>query len=201
MSAELSALSKASGNMGDAAKPHTLKPSKQQQKDLQTLKSVAKDKVKGAFSKKTQTEPEPEPEPAERNRPHRFDTTRVSGKRFDGEVVDETPVNRGNAIGDSGVKRVYSERVTSSPTALPGSRKSISAPKANVVNSGPLAITPPGPTASSSAASRAAKAAKGSKNTSTVKVAERMVDLDEGPNFGKPVYSITDVPRQWKNNV
>lgn len=64
----------------------------------------------------------------------------------------------------------------------------------------PKRITPPGPTAREQAQSKATSAAKGSKNKSTIKVAEPMVYLEEGPNFGKPVYSITDVPRQWGRN-
>lgn len=200
MAAELNAHGNAMGGLSKTVKEHKLKPNKQQQRDLKTVKRVVKTSVKDTFAKKTQTAPESEPAEKERERPHRFDNTRVRGKA-EGEVVDDTPINRGNAIGDSGVKRVYSERVSPTRTALPGNRLSIEPPKYVADPKGPSAIGAPGPTASESAAARAQSAAKGTRNTSTIKVAEPQVDLEDGPNFGKPVYSITDVPRQWNRNA
>lgn len=113
-----------------------------------------------------------------------------SGRRPEGDLVDETPVNRGRAIEGDGIQRVRSERVSKLP-------KAIGSPSAFVPTTGPAQITPPGPTAREAAEAKAASAKKGTKNTSTIKVAQPAIDLEEGPSFGKPVYSITDIPRQW----
>ena len=123
-----------------------------------------------------------------------------SGRTPEGEVVDESPINRGRAVGDSDVQRVASERVYPSAKQLPSVRRELSAPRGGAMDMGPSAITPPGPTARETASAKAKSSSKGTKNTSTIKVAEPSVDLEEGPNFGNPVYSITDVPRQWKMN-
>jgi hypothetical protein len=124
----------------------------------------------------------------------------TSGRTLEGEVVDESPINRGRAVGDSDVQRVYSERAYPSAKQLPGSRRELNAPRGGSKPTGPNAITPPGPTARATALAKSKTAAKGTKNTSTIKVAESVVNLEEGPNFGNPVYRITDVPRQWKKN-
>lgn len=200
MSAELNAHDSISGHVRNATKEHTFKVSKKNKAALQEVKSAAWSATKSAFSKNKGSE-SGGAEPATANgRPPRLDSTRVRS-RVEGDLVDETPINRGNALSDNGPMRVRSERVTTSPTALPGSRKAISSPKGESVQRGPKSITAPGPTASETAAARAAAAAKGTKNKSSIKVAEAAVDLEDGPNFGKPVYSITDVPRQWNRNA
>jgi hypothetical protein len=86
----------------------------------------------------------------------------------------------------------------SSTRVGPNQPKSIGGPSSFVPQAGPSQITPPGPTARESAASKAAAAKKGTKNTSTMRVAQKVVDL-EAPGF-PTVYNITDVPRQWKKN-
>lgn len=193
MSAELGAHDSISGHVRSATKEHKLSASKKQKDALKQVTGAARAATKNVFKKES---PADTPPPA-RERNLYF----TAGRGVEGEVVENQPINRGRALEDNGPQRVYSERVSPSPTSLPGSRRALPAPRERVESSGPLAITPPGPTASASAAARAKQSAKGSKNTSTIKVAERMVDLEEGPNFGKSVYSITDVPRQWKNNV
>ena len=123
-----------------------------------------------------------------------------SGRQAEGEVVDETPVNRGRAVEGDGVQRVSSQRVYPTAKELPGSRRELSAPRGGSKPTGPNAITPPGPTARETASAKAKASSKGSKNTSTIKVVEPSIDLEEGPTFGKPVYTITDTPRQWNKN-
>ncbi len=123
-----------------------------------------------------------------------------SGRTPEGEVVDESATNRGFALDDNGIQRVSSQRVYPSSKELPGSRRELSAPRGGSKPTGPKAIPPPGPPARATASAKSKTAAKGTKNTSTIKVAETSVDLEEGPTFGKPVYNITDVPRQWKKN-
>jgi hypothetical protein len=86
----------------------------------------------------------------------------------------------------------------SSTRVYPNPPKSIGGPAAPTSTVGKPAITSPGPTAKESASKKAATAKKGSKNTSTIKVASPAVDL-ESPTGGI-VYSITDVPRQFKQN-
>jgi hypothetical protein len=137
------------------------------------------------------------------------DRTNSPGNKYDfiakggtpeGEVVDESATNRGFALDDNGIQRVPSQRVYPSAKQLPGARRELNAPRGGSKSTGPNAITPPGPPARATASAKAKTAAKGTKNTSTIKVAEPAVDLEEGPNFGNPVYRITDVPRQWKKN-
>ena len=88
----------------------------------------------------------------------------------------------------------------SSTRVMPNPPNAIGGPSSFVPTTGPAQITPPGPSAKESAKAKSEKAKKGTKNTSTIKVAEPSVNLEEGPSFGKPVYSITDVPRQWNKN-
>jgi len=91
--------------------------------------------------------------------------------------------------------KVKSERVY---RTNPGPTAAESAASSGPFNSGPSSITPPGPSIRGRATSKAASAKKGTKNTSTIKVAQRVVDLD-APGY-PTVYNITDVPRQWKKN-
>jgi hypothetical protein len=127
-------------------------------------------------------------------------TDRTNKSTYEGELVDESPINRGRALNDNGIQRVSSERVYPSPKKLSGSRKELNEAREENKPTGPKSITSPGPTASEGAKAKAEKAKKGTKNTSTIKVAQPSIDLEEGPSFGKPVYTITDVPRQWNKN-
>ena len=86
----------------------------------------------------------------------------------------------------------------SSTRVYPSGPKSLSAPAPPLPKPGPASITPPGPSAKSLASKKASAAKKGTKNTTSMKVATPLVDLES--DAGGLVYNITDVPRQWKKN-
>jgi hypothetical protein len=82
--------------------------------------------------------------------------------------------------------------------ALTSPRKAIGGPSGQTKSTGPKQITAPGPTAQETASKKISTAKRGTKNTSTIKVAEPMVDLES--TKGGTVYQITDLPRQFKKN-
>jgi hypothetical protein len=183
MTADLSAHGNLMGGVRAATKPHKLKQKKKKPKKEEDVT----DKKSSETTDRT-------------NSPgNKYDFI-AKGGTPEGEVVDESATNRGRALDDNGIQRVSSQRVYPAAKELPGSRRELNAPRGGSKPTGPNAITPPGPTARETASAKAKASSKGTKNTSTIKVAEQSVDLEEGPTFGKPVYNITDVPRQWKKN-
>jgi hypothetical protein len=81
---------------------------------------------------------------------------------------------------------------------IPNPQRELKSPTKALKGSGKSQITAPGPTARASASNKAAAAKKGTKNTSTIRVARQVADL-ESPT-PRTIYSITDAPRQWKKN-
>jgi hypothetical protein len=122
---------------------------------------------------------------------------KINKKRADARAEANAPKEPLNGTSERTAPQaplnVKSERVESTKAAS----EPKSQPARAATPTGPARITAPGPTASQRAAAKAKEARKGTKNTSTIKVAEAAVSLDDGPNFGKPVYTITDIPRQW----
>jgi hypothetical protein len=86
----------------------------------------------------------------------------------------------------------------SSTRFIPNPPRELKSPTRALKGGNKPQITAPGPTARASASTKAAAAKKGTKNTSTIKVAQPVADL-ESPT-PRTIYSITDVPRQWKKN-
>ena len=120
--------------------------------------------------------------------------TNNKGLEKEAQGSEEAPRSIENKSSKQEPIKVASTRV------FPNSPKSNDGSSSPAFKSEPSEITPPGPTAREWATMKSNLYAKGIKNTSTVKVAEPSVNLEEGPDFGKPVYTITDVPRQWKKN-
>lgn len=81
---------------------------------------------------------------------------------------------------------------------IPNQPKELKSPTKVLKGGGKPQITAPGPTARASASNKAAAAKKGTKNTSNIRVAQPVADL-ESPT-PRTIYRITDAPRQWKKN-